>query len=116
MRFDHRFVKRTALDFAKSDNAMMWYFVADEIRSALVDQCIMNCVRMAAADEDVSAALNERVSAPFSPDKLLEFRTAVVMALDRGVYSGKTLIRLRFDERPLDERPPEREQEDGSHE
>ena len=89
MRFDKNHAKVTAKDFMMSINARLWPFVSDDVRDALVDQVVMNCVRMAAAVESC---------APFSPDELISFRSAIVAALDEGIPMGSAGRRgLMFD-------------------
>jgi hypothetical protein len=87
MRFDKAFVRSTAKDFLICASA--WPHVSDALREAMVDRCVMNCVRMAAAVDNVT---------PFSPDELLEFRAAIVKQLLDGISFGSSgKRRLLFD-------------------
>lgn len=100
MRFDKAHAKQVAKDFITSSNAKIWIFVDDEIRSALVDQVIMNCVRMASAVE---------ACAPFRPDELMAFRALVIGILHHdGVPMGRAgRMFLRFNDAPVGRRAGE---------
>ena len=89
MRFDKNHAKTTAKDFMMSTNARLWPFVSDDVRDALIDQVVMNCVRVAVAVE---------ACAPFAPDELIAFRSAIVAVLDDGIPMGPAGRRgLMFD-------------------
>jgi hypothetical protein len=59
--------------------------VSDEIREALVDRAVMDRVRLADENDEVTAG------------QLVEFRERVLSALEEGVFIGKTRHGLMLD-------------------
>jgi hypothetical protein len=85
MRMFKDAVQKVANRFA-SGRGQAWPHVGVDVREALIDAEIMDCVRAA------HSADNET---PFTPAELLTFRAALVRALDDGVPSG-SMHRVRF--------------------
>jgi hypothetical protein len=79
MRMNPEIVREIARQFVTSDRAKLWYFVTSDIRNALVDNVVMDAVRMAHAVDN---------NTPLTPAQLLEFRAALVKALHDGVPRG----------------------------
>lgn len=88
MRIDGKRVQALARDFVNSHRAELWSFVHDEIRHALIDAAIMDCVRTADAVDNQN---------PVTPSQLIQFRNDLIVMLRGGVASGKGRRRYRFD-------------------
>lgn len=89
MRIDDKRTKMLAKDFIRSTRARLWNFVTDDVRHALIDAAVMDCIRLADAVEN---------QAPLTPAELVLFRCNLIAALHRGVPMGSTGRQfLRFD-------------------
>lgn len=75
MRTDSGAIRELVQGFASSNVSSIWFFVDDTIRSALIDQLIMQHITLA------DAVGSQK---PITPAELLEFRTRLVAALARG--------------------------------
>lgn len=85
MRLDAAFVRDTAKAMINGDAARIWTYVGDEIREALIDRAVMDCVRL--ADE----------TSPVTTGQLVEFRGRLVELLEEGVFIGKSKHGLMLD-------------------
>ncbi len=86
MRFDDKFIIATAKSLLSSSTvATVWPYVSDEIREALLDRAVMDCVRRADSDN------------PITPSQLVAFRDTLQKVLEDGVFVGKTKHGLMLD-------------------
>lgn len=81
MRFDKSFIRQISRDFMMSSIAEAWPFVSDDIRKALIDQRVMQCVLQASVIDGCE---------PFPPGELLELRAAITSQLQDGISLGSS--------------------------
>lgn len=105
MRTDQARVLSLARDFATSDRAKLWHFVTDDVRHALIDAAIMDCIRLADAVDNQT---------PLTPIAILDFRNALIATLRTGLQSRTGRRRFTFGDDvhpgfadPAGETPPE---------
>jgi hypothetical protein len=85
MRIDDKFILSVAKSLLSSSTANAWPYVSDEIREALLDRAVMDCIRLSNSDN------------PISPDQLCNFRNTLQKVLEDGVFIGKSKRGLMLD-------------------
>lgn len=71
-------VKNMVADFKNSRRADLWYTFTDDLRNTLVDACVMDQVRFAAAFRDEDGHT-------YTARELMDIRRAFVRALHEGI-------------------------------